>query len=89
MIDTHGTLLWKKTEENEPPRLILTSESVGRAYLAYLDGLGISWIACGRDRVALARALEFLSSEFGVKRAAIVAADASTRTFSKRASSTK
>lgn len=45
---------------------------MGRAYLAYLDGLGISWIACGRDRVALARALEFLSSEFGVKRAAIV-----------------
>ena len=72
MIDTHGRLLWKKTEENEPPRLILTSESVGRAYLAYLDGLGISWIACGRDRVALARALEFLSSEFGVKRAAVV-----------------
>lgn len=72
VIDTHGRLLWKKTEENEPPRLILTSESVGRAYLAYLDGLGISWIACGRDRVALARALEFLSSEFGVKRAAVV-----------------
>lgn len=72
MIDTHGRLLRKKTEENEPPRLILTSESVGRAYLAFLDGLGISWIACGRDRVDLARALEILSSEFGVKRAAVV-----------------
>ncbi len=72
VIDTHGTLLWKKTEENEPPRLILTSESVGKAYLAYLDGLGISWIACGKDRVDLARALEILAGEFGVKRAAVV-----------------
>lgn len=56
VIDTHGTLLWKKTEENETPRLILTSESVSRAYLAYLDDLGISWIACGKESVDLARA---------------------------------
>ena len=72
VIDTHGTLLWKKTEENETPRLILTSESVSRAYLAYLDDLGISWIACGKESVDLARALEILASEFGVKRAAVV-----------------
>lgn len=72
VIDTHGTLLWKKTEENETPRLILTSESASRAYLAYLDDLGISWIACGKESVDLARALEILASEFGVKRAAVV-----------------
>ena len=79
----------QNVEENEPPRLILTSESVGRAYLAFLDGLGISWIACGRDRVALARALEFLTSEFGVKRAAVVGGGRINKGFLEAASSTK
>ena len=72
VVDTHGTLLWAKNAEDERPLLILTSEQVSRDYLAYLDDMHISWIACGRERVDLHRACEILASEFGVKRAAVV-----------------
>ena len=57
VIDTRGTLLW-----DEPD----ASERVSRDYLAYLGGLHISWIACGKERVDLARACEILASAFGV-----------------------
>ena len=63
VIDTRGTLLW-----DEPD----ASERVSRDYLAYLDGLHISWIACGKERVDLARACEILASAFGVERMAVV-----------------
>lgn len=58
VIDTRGTLLW-----DEPD----ASERVSRDYLAYLGGLHISWIACGKERVDLARACEILASAFGVE----------------------
>lgn len=45
---------------------------VSRDYLAYLGGLHISWIACGKERVNLARACEILASAFGVERMAVV-----------------
>ena len=63
VIDTRGTLLW-----DEPD----ASERVSRDYLAYLGGLHISWIACGKERVDLARACEILASAFGVERMAVV-----------------
>ena len=63
VIDTRGTLLW-----DEPD----TSERVSRDDLAYLGGLYISWIACGKERVDLARACEILASAFGVERMAVV-----------------
>lgn len=43
-----------------------------REYLDYLEGLHISWIACGGDKIDLARACEILKEEFGVQRAAVV-----------------
>lgn len=63
VIDTRGTLLW-----DEPD----ASERVSRDYLAYLGGLNISWIVCGKERVDLARACEILASAFGVERMAVV-----------------
>ena len=71
VTDTRGTLLWEDAVE-ERPLLILTSERVSREYLAYLDERRISWIACGREEIDLARACELLSKEFGVKRMAVV-----------------
>lgn len=53
VVDTRGTLLWEAPEEGERPLLILTSEQVSPAYLAYLDSKGISWIACGAERMAV------------------------------------
>lgn len=63
VIDTRGTLLWDELD---------ASERVSRDYIAYLDGLHISWIACGKERVDLARACEILASAFGVERMAVV-----------------
>ena len=45
---------------------------MSREYLAYLDGLHISWIACGRERVDFVRACAILADEFGVARMAVV-----------------
>ena len=72
VADTRGTLLWDETAEDERPLLILTSEQASREYLAYLDSKNISWIACGAERIDLARACEILSGEFGVERMAVV-----------------
>lgn len=66
VADTRGTLLWDETAGDERPLLILTSERVSREYLAYLDQKHISWIACGAERIDLARACEILAGEFGV-----------------------
>lgn len=47
VVDTRGTLLWDGWTGDERPLLVLTSEQVSREYLDYLEGLGISYIACG------------------------------------------
>ena len=73
VVDTHGTLLWDGAEEEAGrPLLILTSETTSRDYFEYLDGLNISWIACGKERINLSRASEILAEAFGVKRMAVV-----------------
>lgn len=71
-VDTKGSLLWKDDTESEMPHIIITSEQVTKEYLAYLDSKNISWIACGKKKIDLARAVELLSKEFGVGRMAIV-----------------
>ena len=70
VADTRGTLLWDCRKN--APLIIVTSEAVSREYLGYLDGLGISWIACGAQKIDLARASQILAEEFGVERMAIV-----------------
>lgn len=72
IADTKGKLLWPDASDMEKPYLILTSEQVTKEYLHYLDGLHISWIACGKDKIDLARASEILSEKFNVKRMGIV-----------------
>ena len=72
VVDTKGTLLWQDDRESDKPLIIITAEGVAKEYLAYLDSLGISWIACGEKRIDLQRAAEILSAEFGVERMAIV-----------------
>ena len=81
VIDTRGTLLWDEPDASERPLLIVTSERVSRDDLAYLGGLHISWIACGKERVDLARACEILASAFGVERMAVVGGGHINRAF--------
>lgn len=57
VVDTKGTLLWDDQTGAEKPFLIITSTQGSKAYLEYLDGLYISWIACGAEQIDLARAV--------------------------------
>lgn len=72
VTDTHGTLLWNDDRNSDSPLLIVTAENASQEYFDYLDAQGISWIACGKDRIDLNRASEILFSEFDVKRLAVV-----------------
>ena len=81
VVDTHGKLLWNDAYGMEKPYLIITSEQVTKEYLRYLDGLNISWIACGTGKIDLARACEILAENFGVKRMSIVGGPAINTAF--------
>ena len=71
ITDTRGTLLWDETD-SERPLLIITSENVSREYLDYLDSKNISWIATGKEKIDLRRAVQILAEDFGVGRMAVV-----------------
>lgn len=81
VVDTHGKLLWNNAEGMEKPYLIITSESVPKEYLDYLDGQSISWIACGSEKIDLVRACEILAEKFGVERMSIVGGPAINTAF--------
>lgn len=70
ICDTRGTLCYPDSDTKD--RLVLTSEDASKEYLGYLKGKGISYIAVGKGRIDLARALEILCSEFGVRRVGVV-----------------
>lgn len=50
----------------------MVSEQAANDYLRYLEGLGISWIAAGKENIDLSEACEILNREFGIERMAIV-----------------
>lgn len=72
IVDTKGTLLWEPETDTVKPHLIITSERVTKAYLAYLDQQNISWIVCGKEHIDLPRAAEILGEAFGVERMGVV-----------------
>lgn len=81
VVDTHGKLLWPNGGKTEKPYLIITCEQISKEYLHYLDGKNISWLACGNERVNLARASEILFDKFGVERMGIVGGAAINTAF--------
>lgn len=81
VVDTHGKLLWPNADGMEKPYLIITSENTAKEYLRYLDEQNISWIACGNEKVDLARAMEILAQEFGAERVGIVGGAAINTAF--------
>ena len=72
VVDSKGTLLWEKGEQDGKPLLVITSIQVTNDYLSYLDSLGISWIACGDTHADLAGACQILAEHFGVRRLGVV-----------------
>ncbi len=72
IADTKGTLLWKENSAYDEHVLIITSEEVTGEYLAYLDEKGISYVATGKGKIDLARAMEILKTDFGVETLGVV-----------------
>lgn len=72
IVDTAGVLRWEDAAGMDKPYLIITSENAATEYLSYLESRHISWIAVGKERVDLARAVELLREKFGVERLAVV-----------------
>lgn len=72
VADTYGRLRWASGEADGHPLLCITSEDVTEEYLEHLQEQGISWIATGRSRIDLPRAMDMLGDRFGVKRLAVV-----------------
>lgn len=72
VVDTHGRLQMASGEADGHPLLVVMSESVSEAHLEILRKNHISWIATGKERINLHRAMEILNEQFGVKRLVIV-----------------
>lgn len=83
VVDTHGKLRWKSDEADGHPLLCIVSGQVSETYLETLRRQGISWIAAGKERIDLNRAMELLYEHFGIKRLAVVGADISAVDSSK------
>ncbi len=71
-VDTHGRLQWASNHIDGTPLLCIVSEQASEEYLETLRRQEISWIAAGKERINLAKAMELLYGRFGVKRLALV-----------------
>lgn len=71
VVDTKGSLLYDHNRIDGLPLLVLTSEQAQPAYLAWLEQHAISYLCVGKEHVDLARAMQVLHKEFGVKRLAV------------------
>ncbi len=70
VADTRGTLVFP--ESDTKGRLVLTSEMASKEYLEYLRKHNTSYIAVGKEKIDLAKALEILYDEFDVRRVGVV-----------------
>lgn len=71
-VDTHGTLAWSSSEIDGKPLICIVSESASHEYLDYLHEKEISYIAVGKTKIDLPKAMEILWKVFGVRRLAIL-----------------
>ncbi len=71
-IDTHGKLRWPSNEQHGQPLLVIACEDCPKEYFDTLDRQGISWIAIGKNRIDLEKAVDILNTEFCVERIALV-----------------
>lgn len=72
VVDTHGRLQMASGEADGHPLLVIMSEDVSEEHLEMLRENSVSWIATGKDRIDLDRAMEILGEEFGVQRLVLV-----------------
>ena len=72
IVDNKGRLKFNGAELDGQPLLLIVSEKASKEYLSYLEHLGISWIACGKEHTDLKQAVEIMDAEVGVERMVIV-----------------
>lgn len=70
-MDTRGTLLWETNKVDGKPLVVVTSEKASAEYLEYLKSRGISYIACGSEKIDLKKAVSILEKDFHVKLAVL------------------
>lgn len=71
IADTRGTLCYDEAMNGKRNMLILMSEEASKDYLDYLKAQGISYLAVGKEKIDLHKAMELLAEHFGVERLAI------------------
>jgi len=67
-VDQHGKLNWKSDEINGDHVITILSTAVSDAYLSFLRAKGISYLFGGGKKLDLARVLEKLRQNFGIRR---------------------
>ncbi len=72
VVDTHGRLQMASGEADGHPLLVIMSENVPEGHLDMLRDNNVSWIAVGKERIDLHRAMEILGDKFNVKKLIIV-----------------
>lgn len=72
VVDTHGRLQMASAEADGHPLLVILSENVSEAHLEMLRKNHVSWIATGKNRIDLQRAVEILAEQFAVSRLILV-----------------
>ena len=68
VLDAGGKIAWGRSDIGGDPIVVVLTENVSDAHLAGLRGEGVSYIFAGASQLDLARVLEILQRELGVKR---------------------
>jgi riboflavin biosynthesis pyrimidine reductase len=68
ILDPHGKIAWGRRDIGGDPIVVVLTEQVSDAHLAGLREDGISYIFAGARELDLARALDILGGELGIKR---------------------
>ncbi|MGC2777954.1 MAG: dihydrofolate reductase family protein [Bradyrhizobium sp.] len=68
VLDPGGKICWGRSDIGGDPIVVVLAEAVSDAHLAGLRSEGVSYIFAGETRLDLARVLDILAQELGVKR---------------------
>jgi 2,5-diamino-6-(ribosylamino)-4(3H)-pyrimidinone 5'-phosphate reductase len=66
-IDPSGKLRWRGSHLDGEHVITVLTESVPKAYLAFLESKGVSYLFGGKSRIDLAKVLQKLRARFGIK----------------------
>lgn len=72
VTDTRGCLKMACGDADGHPLLVVMSEDVSAGHLDMLRKHNVSWIATGKGRINLSRAVEIMAGRFGIGRLVIV-----------------